>query len=430
VSGPAVDYLLGQRGFAVTVADQEPGRAARLVRNRPTGTAVEQSMDDADGLRRLIAENDVVVSLLPPEFHVAVARECIALRTPMATTSYVSPEMQALDIPARKVGVLLLNELGVDPGIDHMSAKTIIDSIRDDGGRIVSFKSYCGGLPAPEANDNPWGYKFSWSPHGVLRACKSPAQYLRDGQVVQVPADELFTQEEPRSIEGVGMLEAYPNRDSLPYIDLFDLKYARTMIRATLRYPGWCRTLQQLVDLGLLDETAGQWSAGMTLAEYTRSFLRGSTNGELRTTLAGQIGLPPDSDPLSRFAWLGLFDEQPLPLNEGSPLDVMAAQMLSRMIYRPGERDMVVMQHEFIAEYPDRPAERILSTLVTYGIPNGDTAMARTVGLPVAMGAKLIAESRLEMTGVQIPVDPRIYQPVLRDLATAGIALADHREPA
>lgn len=430
VSRPAVGFLAEQPGFEVTVADQEPGRAATLVQGRDNARPLVLTMSDQQGLTAAVTDADVVISLLPPALHPVVARECIARRTPMVTTSYVSPPMQALDAPAREAGVLLLNEMGVDPGIDHMSAKNLIDRIRNRGGRITSFKSYCGGLPAPEANDNPWGYKFSWSPQGVLQACKSPAQYLQDGRVIVVPADKLFSHPEIRRIDGVGELEAYPNRNSLPYIERFNLQHARTMIRATLRYPGWCRTLEQVIALGLLDERPDCWADGTTLAGFTRSLLPGRPDGELRSTLADRLGLPYDADPLGRFAWLGLFDECPLPIGEGSPLDVMAAQMLGRMVYQPGERDMIVMQHEFIADFPDHPSERIVSTLVDYGIPHGDSAMSRTVGLPVAMGAKLIAEGRFTLTGVHIPVDPQIYEPVLNNLAAANIRLVDHTEPA
>jgi saccharopine dehydrogenase (NADP+, L-glutamate forming)/spermidine synthase len=429
VSRPAVEFLADQPGFDVTVADQEPGRAETVAGGRPHARGMVLAMSDQAALSAAITDADVVISLLPPRFHPQVARACIHHRTPMVTTSYVSPEMRALDADARAAGIILLNEMGVDPGIDHMSAKTLIDTIGDRGGKVTSFRSYCGGLPAPDANDNPWGYKFSWSPRGVLRACKSPARYLLAGHVVDVPASELFAHGETRTIEGVGALEAYPNRDAMPYIELLNLEHVRTMFRATLRYPGWCRTLEQFIALGLLDETPQHWADGTTFAQYTRSFLQNPSNGELRSTLASELGLAPDAEPIARFEWLGLLDDQPLPVHEGSPLDVMATQMLARMVYRPGERDMVVMQHEFIAEFTDRPAERITSTLVDYGVPHGDSAMSRTVGLPVAMGTKLIADGHLTLTGVQIPIDPRIYKPVLSDLAAANIRMVDRTEP-
>jgi saccharopine dehydrogenase (NADP+, L-glutamate forming)/spermidine synthase len=429
VSGPTVHCLLQQPGVTVTVADCIEGQAEQIVAGRPNARAVVWSSEDRAALDRMIADATVVISLLPPPLHPAIGQACVAAGKPLVTTSYVSPEMRSLDAAARSAGVVLLNEMGLDPGIDHMSAKRIIDRIQRDGGRIISFKSYCGGLPAPDANDNPWGYKFSWSPRGVLRACNAPARFRQDGTIVDIAATTLFDCAERINVPGVGELEAYPNRDSLPYVDLLGLGPVETILRATLRYPGWCDTLRHIIRLGLLDDSQRDWPAGTTLANFTQSFLPRSPEADVRTALAKHLGLAPDADPLNRFAWLGLFGDTPLPASPASPLDVMTDQMLAKMTYAPGERDMIVMLHTFVAEHSDGRREQIAASLVEFGQPNGDSAMSRTVGFPAALGAMLIADGKFDQSGVHIPVLPEIYEPVLDRLGTLGIAMSERVTP-
>lgn len=398
VSRPLARYLL-EKGFALTVADQSLAAAERLVQGQPHGRAQAWSADDVAGLRTMLRDADLAVSLLPAALHPVVARECVARQIPMVTASYVSPAMRALDAPARAAGALLLNEIGVDPGIDHMSALRIIDRVKKDGGQVVSFRSYCGGLPAAEANTNPWGYKFSWSPKGVLAAGKNPARYLRDGRQVDVPGPDLFADTHTLDVPGLGPLEAYPNRDSMGYVDLYGLRGARTVFRGTLRYPGWCAVMKVLYNTRLFEETP-QDLRGLSFRDFT-----------------ARLGVVPEGEARRRLEWLGLFSDEPLPLERGSALDVMVARMVEKMSYAPGERDMLVMHHEFIVEYPARgKAEKLTSTLLDFGIPNGDSSMARTVGLPAAMAARLILEGRIPGAGVRIPTDPAVYEPILSEL--------------
>ncbi|MFQ5805499.1 MAG: saccharopine dehydrogenase C-terminal domain-containing protein [Phycisphaerae bacterium] len=423
VARSLVRYLLDQPDLHVTVASRTVSKADALVAGHPQGATLTLLADDTAKLEKLVGEHDLAISLLPAPLHPVVAEMCVKHRKHMVTTSYVSSKMRALDAPAREAGVMVLNEIGVDPGIDHMSAMRIIHNVQERGGRVVSFKSYCGGLPAPEANDNPWGYKFSWSPRAVCTAGKNAARFRENGKEVEIPGPELFACTHPVQVEGIGELEAYPNRDSLAYLDIYGLQDIETMFRGTFRYKGWCACLKKVVDLGLLDETPATYPAGATFAQWTAGFIKAPSADNLRQQVAGHLGLAESSNVLDRFEWLGLFCHEPLPITgqQTTPLDILAARMGEKMPYKKGERDMIVLLHQFVARFPDQPDEKISSTLIDFGQPDGDSSMARTVSLPAAVGARLILTGHIRDTGVHLPVKPRIYNPVLDELATLGI---------
>ncbi len=425
VTRPLVRYLLEQPDFKVIVASRTVSKAEKLVDGHSRGEARQLLVQEEDHLKDLISQSDLVISLVPWTYHPVVAKHCLELAKHLITTSYVKEAMQDLDRQVRDKNLLFLNEIGLDPGIDHMSAIKIIHGVEDRGGKIVSFYSYCGGLPAPEANTNPFGYKFSWSPRGVVLAGKNTGRYLKEGREVNVPSEDLFTHTWTIEIESIGELTAYPNRDSIPYIDTYGLKDAKSMFRGTLRNPGWCETWKKFVDLGLLDEQERSGWQGKTYADFTRTLVKKPT-GNLRADLAKQFEIPENSAILDRFEWLGLLDDDPLPVESGSPLDILAGRLLEKMPYEPGERDMIVLHHEFIAEYPDLPAkEKITSTLIDFGIPNGDSAMSRTVSLPAAVAAKMVLHGKIKATGVHIPVLPEIYEPVLKELEDLGITFKE-----
>jgi saccharopine dehydrogenase (NADP+, L-glutamate forming)/spermidine synthase len=425
VTRPLVRYLLDQPDFQVVVASRTVSKAVALINDHPRGEAKTLLVQDTGHLKELISQSDLSISLVPWTYHPTVAKLCLELDKPMVTTSYVSDAMRALDQEAKEKKLLFLNEIGLDPGIDHMSAMKIIHGVENRGGHIVSFRSYCGGLPAPEANTNPFGYKFSWSPRGVVLAGKNNGRYLEDGKEVSVPSRDLFAHTWTIEIEGLGELVAYPNRDSIPYIETYGLTDTKTMYRGTLRNPGWCETWKKFVDLGLLDDNERSGLSGQTFAQFMETFIAHPT-GNLKTDLAKQLDISKDSEIMGRFEWLGLLSDDPLPVESGSPLDVLAAKLLEKMPYDEGERDMIVLHHEFIAEYPELPAkELITSTLVDYGIPNGDSAMARTVSLPAAVAAKMILHNEIKSTGVHIPVVPEIYEPVLKELEGLGISFKE-----
>ena len=423
VAGPLVNYLLDQ-GYQVTVASRTLSKAQSLVDNRPHGQAIQFDITrDRPELDDLIANADLCVSLLPYIHHVQVARACVEHGCPLVTTSYVSEEMRALDHNAREAGVILLNEMGLDPGIDHMSAMRVIDRVHDEDGEIKAFRSFCGGLPAPEANDNPLGYKFSWSPRGVVLAGRNDARYLEHGHIVDVPNERLFATHYVTWVEGLGDFEAYPNRNALPYIDRYGIPETDTMYRGTLRNLGWCDAMQKLNELGYFSLEKRTDLEGRTFRQLMAGLIDVEGTDDLEAELARQLNVAANSGVMMTLAWLGLMEDEPLPDKE-TLVDVLAARMLEKMPYRQRERDMVVLVHEFVATFADRE-ESITTTLIDFGTPDGETAMARTVGTPAAVGARMILEGKISLTGVHIPVVREVYEPVLDELGRLGIAFEE-----
>ncbi|MBN2445834.1 MAG: saccharopine dehydrogenase NADP-binding domain-containing protein [Phycisphaerae bacterium] len=432
VSPPLVEYLLKQPGYSVTLADMVLDKAQALIGGHLNGTAVQLVAKDTDRMEALIRAHDLAVSLLPAPLHPTVAELCVKHGKHMVTASYVSPAMRKLDEAAKQARITILNEIGVDPGIDHMSAMRVIHDIERRGGKVISFKSYCGGLPAPDANDNPWGYKFSWSPRGVCTAGKNAARYRENGQQIDIPGPELFTCHHPLHVDGIGQLEAYPNRDSLGYIDIYGLQGIDTMFRGTLRYPGWCACLKAVVDLGMLAEEPVTYATDTTHAQWVTKLIRTGSPVNIRQQVADFLKIDASANALERMEWLGLFSNEPIAHagDETTDLDVLAARMNERMPYKKGERDMLVMMHKFVARFTDGKQERHTSTLIDYGRPGGHSSMARTVGLPTAIGAKMILAGEITSAGVHIPVRPEVYNPVLDELALLDIRFEENVEPA
>jgi len=426
VAKPLVRYLL-DKGYQVTMASRTASKAEAMIAGHANGKALALNVENETVLAQLIKDCDVAVSLVPFTFHPVVAKHCINNRKHMVTTSYVSAAMQEQDGAAKQAGVTVLNEVGVDPGIDHMSAMRIIDSVRSRGGRIVSFRSYCGGLPAPEANDNPFGYKFSWAPRGVLLAGRNSAAYLVDGRKVEIPSNRLFHDMHILSIPDHADYEAYPNRDSISYIDVYGLQGIQTIYRGTLRNMGWCDCMYNFGKLGLfsLDDIDAR---GKTYADMMRTLAGASASEDLATATAHKLGIPKESYPIKNLEWLGMFSGRTLGAERISPLDAMGNLMYEKLAFRPGERDMIVLFHDFRAEFPGGKKERIISQLIDYGIPNGDSSMSRTVSLPAAIGVDMILTGRITATGVLRPVTPNIYDPVLNELATLNISCKERIE--
>ena len=424
VTRPLVDYLL-KHNIKVKVASRTVSKAENLIGGHQNGEAIEWTVDKQDQLKDMIKDADLVVSLLPANFHAEIAKLCIELDTNMATTSYVSPEMKALDGPAKQNNIVILNECGVDPGIDHMSAMRIVHDVEKKGGKITSFMSYCGGLPAPEANTNPFGYKFSWSPKGVLLAGKNNAKFLKENKEVIIDGKDLFDNHWEVNVPDFGKLEGYPNRNSLDYIETYGFEGISTMFRGTLRNPGWCETLKAIVGLGYVEIDEQNWE-GKTYSDLGWQIVGKKSDGDLRKAMADKLDIQKDSFILDNFEWLGLFSDEALPIEKGGAIDVLTATMLDKMSYEDGERDMLVLYHNFIAEYADGKKEEITSTMIDYGIPNGDSSMSRTVSLPVAIGVRMILEGKFTKPGVWVPVVPELYNPILDELETLDIKCVEN----
>jgi saccharopine dehydrogenase-like NADP-dependent oxidoreductase len=429
VARPLVRYLLDLPEVKVIVATRTVSKAEKMIDGHPDGTAktlnVEENMA---GVEDAVKNADVVVSLVPYAYHVAVAELCIKHRKQLVTTSYVSDDMGALDGKAKEAGVLLLNECGLDPGIDHMSAMRVIHDVAERGGRITSFRSSTGALPSHEANNNPFGYKFSWSPRGVLLASKNASKWLEAGTIVEHPGEKLFENYYILDVPETGAFENYPNRDSVPYKDIYGLEDATTVYRGTLRMTGWCETMRRIVALGWLQEEPAGGFAGKTYGDLTRHFVGAKKGEDLAAATAKFLGVDTYATVIKRLGWLGLFSDHALPADRDNPLDYVNVLTLEKMSMEPGERDMIVMHHEFLAEFGGGGKELITSTLVDYGIPDGDTSVARTVALPAAIAVKMILDGTIDLEGCYIPVIPEIYNPILDELEEIGIKFVERKQ--
>ncbi len=421
---PMVDYL-ATRDYKLTVADIAFDKAKKLTDAYTNATPLQFNINNTEELDNLVQNSDIVVSLLPAIFHVQVAKKCIKYKKNMVTASYISPEMRALDQQAKDAGIIILNEIGVDPGIDHMSAMKIFHHVERTGGKIVSFMSYCGGLPAPEANTNPLGYKFSWAPKGVLMAAGNEAKYMKDRKIIEIKGKNLFANYWLVDVDGIGTLEAYPNRNSLDYIDLYNLKDVKTMYRGTFRNISLCDTWYIMSQMGFYKEDEIFENLTGTVKEFilTKMF-KTDKDKCLKELLMEKYNLPAQSVILKKFEWLGFFDDSKIPIKKGGAIDVLTAIMLEKMSYEEGERDMLVLHHKFVAEYPNK-TQKITSTMIDYGIPNGDSSMARTVSLPAAIGVHMILENKISLTGVYMPTLPEIYELVLAELENLNIKITE-----
>lgn len=424
---PIVTHLLN-KNIQVTVATRTKSKAEDIIGSHKNGQAIAWTVDDTSGLEKMIAEHDLTVSLLPYIHHLMVAGFCIKHKKDMVTTSYVKPEMKALDGEAKRAGIIILNECGLDPGIDHMSAMRIIDNVHKRGGAILEFYSICGALPAPEAANNPFRYKFSWSPKGVVMAGNNDGRYLKHGKIVEIPTEDLFKKPFRINFTGVGPLEVYPNRDSLAYREIYGIPEAQTLYRGTFRYPGWCETLDVMKKLTLISNDKFDMT-GMTYADMIGHQLKVSSRqsavGSLRPDVARYLGIPVSAHALEAMQWLGLFDDVSMNRGIDSTFEVTSDLMIEKMALGPKERDMVALQHTFLAAYSDGHKEVIRSRMLDFGTIATDTSIARTVALPAAIGVEMILNGQIAAKGVQVPVTPGIYNPILDQLETLGIKMVE-----
>jgi saccharopine dehydrogenase-like NADP-dependent oxidoreductase len=424
-----IDYLLhhaASGNWELTVGDFSEQAVHEKTKGHPASRPIRFDIDDREQTLAEVGRADIVISLLPAHMHISVARMCVALGKHLVTASYVTPEMEALQEDAVSKGVILLNECGLDPGIDHMSAMEIIRAIRSEGGELTSFYSYTGGLVAPESNDNPWGYKFSWNPRNVILAGQGTARYIENGRFKYIPYNRLFRQIETIEVESVGRFDGYANRDSLSYRKTYGLDGLPTLLRGTLRQHGFCTAWDVFVRLGLTDDTyAVEDSAHMTYANLVESFLPDRPSGSsLRASVAALCDLDAEGPEMDMVEWTGIFSSLNIGLPSATPARILQQLLEEKWKLQPNDKDMIVMQHRFGYAIGTKRFLRT-SSLVVVGDDNVHTAMAKTVGLPAAIAARNILDGTVSTPGVCIPVTAEICVPVLRELETLGIRFSE-----
>ncbi|KAJ9161225.1 Saccharopine dehydrogenase [Coniochaeta hoffmannii] len=420
VTRPTLD-VLSEAGIPVTVACRTKASAEKLSEGVKNATPISLDVTDDKALDAEVAKHDLVISLIPYTFHATVIKSAIRQKKHVVTTSYVSPAMMELDQQAKDAGITVMNEIGLDPGIDHLYAVKTIDEVHKAGGKILSFLSYCGGLPAPEDSDNPLGYKFSWSSRGVLLALRNNGKWWKDGKVVEVEGKDLMKEAKPYFIYPGYAFVAYPNRDSTPYKERYNIPEAQTIIRGTLRYQGFPEFIKVLVDIGFLEDAASETlSKPVAWREATKEVVGAASSSpeDLEATILKKATFASPEEQkriLGGLRWIGLFsDEQITP--RGNPLDTLCAALEKKMAYEEGERDLVMLQHKLEIEHADGSRETRTSTLCEYGDPKGYSAMAKTVGVPCGVAVKQVLSGQISERGILAPMSPKINDPIMKEL--------------
>ena len=407
--------------WTVTVGDIRVDVASQKIGGHPRGKAVYFDCYDSEIMERYIKDADIVISLLPPGMHAAAARIALRHDAHVVTASYASQEMIDMHEAAKAKGLTFLNELGADPGIDHMNGMRSIDAIRSKGGVLQSFESYCGSLMAPESNDNPWGYKFTWSPMNVILAGSTGACFYEEGELCCIPYHRLFEDPELVRIPGFRTFEAYENRDSVTFRKKYGLDDIPTFIRATLRYPGFCELWSQLIKLGLTaDNYPIDDSENMTYRQWVASYLP-RTGGNLESRLAAHLEIPEGGELHQKLIWAGLLSDRPIERVQGTPAEILLDLLLDKLKFKDGDIDMLVF-YERIKYALDGDLHEHVSHMVTKGIDHKHTAISRTVGLPAAIGARMILNGEIQTRGVLYPWTREVYDPILSELEEMGIA--------
>ena len=423
-SSSLIKYLLdnsAKENWKVTVGDVSIDLVKQKTGTHVNARAILFDINN-DGQRvEEIKRADVVISMLPAAMHINVAKDCVCFKKHLVTASYVSKEMGEMNEEAKAAGIILMNENGLDPGIDHASAMQVIDKIHSEGGELISFKSYCGGLVAPESNDNPWGYKFSWNPRNVILAGQGTAQYIENGEYKYIPYNRLYTQTNTIEIKGLGKFDAYANRDSLSYRKVYGIEHIPTMLRGTLRIQGYCKAWNVFVKLGLTDDTYKiEASETLSYRKLIEAFLpHGNLSSKER--LITFMGNEMDVDTLSKIEWTGILSDEKIKLSNATPAQILQDLLERKWKLKAHDKDMIVMQHQFQYRNKNSEIRNITSSLIVKGEDQIYTAMAKTVGLPLAIVTKLILKGEISPRGVVIPTIKEIYVPLLKELESLGI---------
>lgn len=423
-----IKYLLDlapSKGWIIRVADLKEETARRKIGGNPYGEALSFDVNNPGQRKNEISKADIVISMLPARMHSLVAESCVEAGRDLVTASYVSPEVRALDERAKKKGIILMNECGVDPGIDHMSAVKMIREIRTVGGKIIAFESSTGGLVAPGYENNPWQYKFTWNPRNVVLSGKDGARFLHNGKFKYIPYHKLFQRIETIKVPDLGEFEVYGNRDSLTYRETYGLHDLQTMFRGTIRRPGFCEAWDIFVQLGATDDTyVMEDTENMTHREFINSFMAYQVDIPVEEKLAAYLHFEKDSAMMERLKWLGIFDNRKIGIPRLSPAKILQHILEEKWAMAPEDKDMIVMQHQFDFLLEGVHKKRF-STLAFIGKDIHQTAMSMTVGLPIGIITKILLENKIREKGVLLPIIPEIYEPVLKELEEYGISFLE-----
>lgn len=437
-AGKSTSYMLNYfinksqaENLEITIADLDPHALPDDIKAHPACELVVLDIFNEKDRKNIIQSADIVVSMLPTRFHATIAKDCLALKKNLVTASYVSDEMKALNTEVEAAGLIFMNEIGLDPGIDHMSAMQIIDRIRDQGGKMLLFESFTGGLVAPESDTNKWNYKFTWNPRNVVLAGQGgAAKFIQEGTYKYIPYHKLFRRTEFLDIEGYGTFESYANRDSLNYREAYGLQNALTLFRGTMRRVGFSKSWNMFVQLGMTDDSyVIENSEGMSYREFTNLFLPYSPTDSVELKLRHYLKIDQDDSNWSKLVELDIFNKNKhFMLKKATPAQMLQKILEDQWTLAEEDKDMIVMYHKFGYELKGNK-EQIDANMVVLGENRSFTAMAKTVGLPVAMATLLILNKKITTPGVQIPIKKEVYEPILRELASFNVVFNEYSVP-
>ena len=423
-SSSLINYLserAPKEDWVITVADKSFELAEQKAANYSKTKAIKFDVLDDDQRKMQISNADIVVSLLPETFHIHLVKDCIKHRVNLITASYVSPQMASFNNEVKNAGIIFLNEMGLDPGIDHMDTMRLISKVKDKGGKLISLISYGGGLIAPESDNNPWGYKITWNPMNVVTAGMASARYVKDGKLKIVPYNRVFKDAQLVEVPGIGKFEAYPNRDSIKYRRIYNIPQIPNVYRGSLRKIGFCKAWNALIQIGLTDNRYLVPDSDKFKYKEWLSFYLDKKNGtSTKQALVNFLNVPEESDIIKKIEWLGLLGDEKIQLTDVSPAEILLDLLKKKWKFGEKDKDMVILQTEVEYELENK-IEKIVSSLVVYGKPEFNTAMSATVGLPLAIGTKLVLNNRIKEKGVIIPITSDIYDPAMNELEELGI---------
>ena len=429
-----IKYLLDKseaENLFITIGDINIELAGNIIKNHPNAEAIILDIFDSVSRGNAIKKADIVVSMLPASFHIEVAKDCLLYGKNMVTASYISPEMKTLNEEAVEKGLVFMNEIGVDPGIDHMSAMKVIDTIRAKGGKMILFESFTGGLVAPESDNNLWNYKFTWNPRNVVIAGQgSAAKFLQEGTYKYIPYHRLFRRTEFLEIDGYGRFEVYANRDSLKYQSVYGLDSIKTLYRGTMRRVGFSRAWNMFVMLGMTDDSYTiDDSENMSYRDFVNAFLTYSPSDSVELKFRHALKIDQDDIVWDKLVELDIFNPKKMVgLKKATPAQILQKILMDSWTLAKDDKDMIVMYHKFGYEL-NGEKHQIDATMVTIGEDQTYTSMAKTVGLPVAIATLAILNGKIKTPGVQIPITKEVYEPILKELVHYGISFKEKKVP-